>query len=249
MKAVSRAVLGALLVVLVVACQNSTASPDQSAAGGKDRPTDAAAVPGEGNGAGDANREGTARPGYESPVPVIVTRDDPSLPAGCRPRQTAGLIMNFFEAFNRGDQERLSRFFVAKAPIPGLYGVSEDRGSRGFDTQSRDELLRYFAERHKQGERLQLLKVDVGKGWESGTANITFVITRKAGDLKPGLGSPDRVAKGKGGIDCGKQRIVVWQMAMEMPEYDKRAVSPYYGSCKEPPGWKPGEAVIACARP
>jgi len=186
---------------------------------------------------------------YEPSAPVIVTRDDPSLPAGCRPRQTAGLIMNFFEAFNRGDQERLSRFFVPYYPIPGLYGVSEDRGSRGFGTQSRDELLRYFAERHKQGERLQLLKVDVGKGWESGTANITFVITRKAGDLKPGLGGPDRVAMGKGGIDCKKQRIVVWQMGMEMPEYDKRIISPYYGSCKEPPGWKPGEAVIACARP
>ncbi|CAN5780625.1 hypothetical protein BH23ACT11_BH23ACT11_24740 [soil metagenome] len=50
----------------------------------------------------------TARERYEPTEQIIVTRDDPSLPDGGRPREVAGLIINFFEAFNDGDQESLS---------------------------------------------------------------------------------------------------------------------------------------------
>ncbi len=185
---------------------------------------------------------------YEPSVPVIVTRNSSSLPAGCRPRQVAGLITNFFAAFNEGDKDKLSRFFVSYSPTPGLYGISEDRASRGFYTHDREELLEYFAKRHEQGERLQLLKVEVGKSWRSGTGDIGYVITREADDLESGLGGPHRVAQGKGAINCEKQKIFVWNMTMEKAAYDERAVSPYYGSCEAPRGWEPGKAVLACAR-
>src|ERR671917_2282117 len=108
-----------------------------------------------------------------SPVPepteVIVTSDDPSLPDGCHPRQVAELVIDFIDAFNRGDQELLSRlFFISEGPSPpdfseeryypwSWYSVSEvgagGRIESGFVTYDQGEMLRYFAQRHAQGER------------------------------------------------------------------------------------------------
>jgi len=57
--------------------------------------------------------------GTMPPTKVIVTSDDASLPDGCNTRQIAGLVIEFVDAFNRGDGERLSRlFFVAEGPSP-----------------------------------------------------------------------------------------------------------------------------------
>ena len=184
---------------------------------------------------------------YEPSTRIIVTRKDPSLPDGCRPRQVAGLVTSFFDAFNEGDQGRLARFFVAKYPqSPGLFGGS---ASNGFSTYRRDDLLKYFARRHEHKERLQLLRMDVDEpGWDRGVGEGAFVITRHADDLRPGLGGPNRVARGKFILDCKTRRIMRWQMAMEMPGYDRQLVSPHNGPCKEPPGWKPGTAALVCAR-
>ena len=48
-------------------------------------------------GSGAASGESSATPPAGE---TVVTRDDPTLPAGCSPRQVAGLIMRFFDAFN-----------------------------------------------------------------------------------------------------------------------------------------------------
>ena len=48
---------------------------------------------------------------YQEPTRVIVTSDDASLPDGCHPRQVAGLVISFVNAFNSGDQASLSRIF------------------------------------------------------------------------------------------------------------------------------------------
>ena len=189
------------------------------------------------------------RPYNDPPVEVVVTRDDTSLPSGCRPREVAGLVTTFFDAYNEGNRARLPDFFIEEHPEqPGLYGSSEDRGGKGFGTHDQDELLRYFEKRHAHGERLELLQIDVEEEWEPGIAGGTFVITRRADDLEPGLGGPWRVAYGKAVVDCEAQRIVRWQMAMEMAERGNPTFSPYSGPCDEPTGWEPGEAAIACAR-
>ncbi|HEV3477666.1 MAG TPA: hypothetical protein VG127_09305, partial [Rubrobacteraceae bacterium] len=106
---------------------------------------------------------------------VIVTSDDASLPDGCRPRQIADLVIGFIDAFNSGDQGRLSQlFFISEGPSPpdfsqggyypwSWYSVSEvgaeGKIEEGFVTYDQGELLHYFAERHRQGERLELIKV------------------------------------------------------------------------------------------
>ena len=56
---------------------------------------------------------------YQEPTRVIVTSDDASLPDGCHPRQVAGLVISFVNAFNSGDQASLSRiFFLSEGPSP-----------------------------------------------------------------------------------------------------------------------------------
>ena len=58
---------------------------------------------------------------HGSDTKVIVTSDDASLPDGCNTRQMAELAIEFVDAFNRGDEERLSRlFFVSEARAPGF---------------------------------------------------------------------------------------------------------------------------------
>jgi hypothetical protein len=121
---------------------------------------------GSDGGSRPAERATTAtRP--SKPTKVLVTSDDASLPDGCHPRQIAGLVIDFIDAFNSGDQERLARlFFVSEGPSPpdfseegyypwSWYSVSEvGAGGRiqdGFVTYDQRELLRYFAQRHRKG--------------------------------------------------------------------------------------------------
>lgn len=199
--------------------------------------------------AGVENRETTARESYEPTEPVVVTRADPSLPAGCRPREVAGLITNFFETFNDGDQDRLPRFFDAVGPNetqpPVLYAAYTSR-KEGFSTKNEDELLKYFAKRHEQNERLELVKVGVGGSWRPNSANISFVVIRRADDLTASLGSPEQIATGKGGIDCRQQTFYLWNMSMENGQSNDQNIPKW--PCKEPTDWKAGRAALACGR-
>jgi hypothetical protein len=201
----------------------------------------------------------------QEPTRVIVTSDDASLPDGCHPRQVAELVISFVDAFNSGDQARLSRiFFVSEGPSPpdfserdydpwSWYTVGEiEAGGRivsGFVTYDQSELLRYFAERHEQGERLRLLKVSLTqKGLLGKDDNVGFVyvLNRDARDLEPGLGGPARIASGQGSINCTNRRIFAWRMDMRAEDRrtDREAAN---WLCIDPPGWKPGDAVVACA--
>lgn len=196
---------------------------------------------------------------------VLVTSRDDSLPDGCRPRQVALLVSDFFDAFNRGDRERLSRlFFVSEGPSPtdfsesgaypwSWYSVSlvgkEGRILGGFTTYDQGELLRYFGRRHERGERLRLLKVGLtGPGLlgEEENVGVIYVLTREAEDLPPGLGGPEGVAFGKGAVNRGRRQIFVWGMEMRAGE-DRSARDAAKWLCGNPPGWKPGDAVVACA--
>lgn len=208
---------------------------------------------------------GLTRPEDGDRTEVLVTAGDASLPEGCRPREIAGLVLDFFDAFNAGDQERLSRlFFVAEGPSPpdfssegyypwSWYLVSEagagGRIDRGFVTYDEGELLDYFARRHEHGERLGLLKVGVtGPGLlgEEDNVGIVYALTREADDLGAKLGGPDRVAFGKGGINCGRRQIFSWSIEMRTGEQrDVRDAADWL--CKDAPSWKPGKNVVACA--
>ncbi len=227
------------------------------------------------------------------PVPahtrdVIVTSDDEGLPEGCRPRPVAELVIRFVDAFNQGRQEELSNaFFVSEGPSPpefssegyepwSWYSSSEigagGKVGRHFTTSDQGELLRYFAERYRQGETMRLLKVSITQtgllGVENnaaitalleerafclrepvwlllGPVGFVFVVTRKAPDLPPNLGGPARIAYGKGALNCENLRIFAWRMDMKTQEKrTEREAAAWL--CNDPPRWRPGESVVAC---
>ncbi len=119
----------------------------------------------------------------------------------------------------------------------------------GFVTYDHSELLRYFAQRHAQGEHLELLKVSATQGGlleEESNVGIVYVLTRDARDLDPGLGGPDRIAVGKGAINCESRTIFTWSMEMRATE-KRSAREAASWLCTDPAGWEPGKAVVACA--
>jgi hypothetical protein len=81
---------------------------------------------------------------------------------------------------------------------------------------------------------------------EKNNVGIVYVLTRDAEVLEPGLGGPARIAFGKGAINCENRQIFAWSMEMRVGETrsEREAVA---GLCTDPPGWKPGTAVVACA--
>jgi hypothetical protein len=165
---------------------------------------------------------------------IVVTRDNAALPAGCRPRRLARRIAAFFDAFNRGDPSAVS----FADPSRGWYSVSDGRPRRHFVTSSREGLLRYFARRHRRGERLRLEEVDVS--YARGLGHMAYWIDRRADDLRR-LGITGTTAHGKGAMDCETGEIVVWSMGMP----PGRGHTPFQ-IC--PPPRRPSRATVACAR-
>jgi hypothetical protein len=247
----STRVLWVVLVLFALGCGGGRDSSDDQR-----QPEEPVARGGAG-----APEDGAGEPATK----IIVTSDDASLPDGCSTRQIAELAIEFVDAFNSGDGERLSRlFFVAEGPSPpdfseagyypwSWYSVSEigenGRIEDGFVTYDQGEMLRYFAERHRQGERLELIKVSstrAGLLEEESNVGIVYVLTRDAEDLAPGLGGPSRIAFGKGAINCERRQIFAW--SLEMRAGDNRTPREAAGwLCEDPPGWRPGKAVVACA--
>ncbi len=196
---------------------------------------------------------------------VIVTSDDDRLPEDCRPDRVAQVVAGFVDAYNGGDGERLAQtFFIAEGPSPsGLseegyypwswYSVSEvGKGGKvegGFITYDEAALMNYFARRHEQGERMRLLKLSLTQtGILGNDANVGFisVLTREADDLDPVLGGPDHVAFARGAVNCEAGWIFAWSMEMRSTETrDARDAAAWL--CTDPPGWRPGDAVVACA--
>jgi hypothetical protein len=179
--------------------------------------------------------------------PVVVTRDNPELHAGCRPGAVAERIWDFMVAFNHGDARAAARIMVPRAGPRdnrprGWYSVTEgdpSRGGRHFVAYRRAPLVRYFARRHRHGERMRLLSVAVGEeGTRSG--GMEYRVERTADDLRS-IGVTNRVAHGKASIVCGSRKIFVWSMS-QAPR------RPLGGAiCPEPPGGAQARTV-ACAR-
>jgi hypothetical protein len=187
---------------------------------------------------GQAMRGGFERARGEA-ARIVVTRHDPTLPAGCRPRALARRIDTFLHAFNRGDPSAARFVAPERAPNGGWYSVSE-AGRRHFVGTDRATIARYFARRHARGERLRLLELAVGFG--NGFGQIEFQLDRRADDLRR-LGVVTTIAHGKGGVDCSTDQAVVWSMGMHAGRRDPHAG---FEICPRPR--RPTSAIVACAR-
>jgi hypothetical protein len=220
-------------------------------------------------GCGDDEPARSEEAATRDPVPahtreIIVTSSDEALPESCHPRRVAGLLIWFVDAFNQGRQEELSSaFFLSEGPSPPDFSSADYRSwswfssseigddgkiTRNFTTSDQGELLRYFNRRHRQGESIRLLKVSLTKtGLLDMESNVgfVFVATREAPDLTASLGGPARIAYGKGALNCENLRIFNWTMDMKTGEKrTEREAADWL--CADPPGWRPGEAVVAC---
>jgi hypothetical protein len=134
----------------------------------------------------------------------VTVTGDAELPGGCNsPHDTAMLISNFLDAFNRGDNRQLGRLFGSDLM---WYSVTEPE--RNFVAYSPSDLLKYFEERHAHHERLQLASIDVrGPSWHGGV-DLAYTLTRQADDL----GTRGSFLRGKGAVNCQGRTIFVWSM-------------------------------------
>lgn len=182
-------------------------------------------------------RSGEASPTHSaSPPAIVIARDDTSFPDPCRPHSVARLVLDFFRAFNRGDDGELARLL---APEPAFQWYSAPGPGGRVVAKYRPSAARaYFAQRHRHGERLNLVMIDVDYERERDVGHVSYVITRQANDLEP-IGEPGLVV-GKGAIDCGSRTVAVWSMG----HVEQEIAWP----CPRPPGWEEGDGVVACAR-
>jgi hypothetical protein len=122
------------------------------------------------------------------------------------------IVSSFFSDFNRGDLTALRRDFAPGDGRFQWYSVGGLVSRRlQFETQSKSELLAYFARRHAKRDHYRLLALQ----WngDNGHGNITFTLRRTADDASPGR------YYGKAGFLCGSlpQPIFQWIMTRTDP--------------------------------
>lgn len=169
--------------------------------------------------------------GAVTPAPVsstsaatAVTRQASPTVADCSRETVEQMVLDFVAAFNRGDQQQLARFFPERAlATPSVIPIGEETAFRyyrighfadgryvqDFIATRPAEALAYFAERHRQRERLQLRVLSLGIGPdEHGIMSISFAFLRYADDI------PEQAVTGKGSIDCPNRTILHWGLVV-----------------------------------
>ena len=180
-----------------------------------------------GSGTPERDSEPSARAAVAA-APVAVTRNERSMPAGCRPGQVARLVIEFFERFNRGDPAAASSFALNSTPTGGLldgpgraatsanwYSVTEGtprQGGRHFVARDTGTLAQHVTDRHDHRERLLLREIRV-RYEPGGLGHVEYRLNRRADDLDA-LDIRTKRMSGKGAIDCAKRKIVAWSMGV-----------------------------------
>jgi hypothetical protein len=177
----------------------------------------------------------------------------PAFAAGCAPKDVAGFVLHFLDAYNAGVPASADRFF---APATGedliedakdgelgfqWYSVSGSIGQRiDGEARNRATLSAYFAQRHEERERLDLFAISLN--YRTGLAHgvgFVFLLRRTASDLpKPGRGKFG-LTLGKGGLNCVSQTIHVWSAGRYFTATLTRRTPRRILPCRAPHRWKP----------
>ena len=133
-------------------------------------------------------------------------------PAFCRSADVEHVVREFVDAFNRGDARALRfswvriryQWYAASVPAP-------DGSVRSHVEYTRRGLFRYFAQRHRRHERLELTRFRY-VGFSAAWGHFAFSLRRKADDLAGGRWSP---YVGMGAVSCLKRPngLASWSMA------------------------------------
>jgi hypothetical protein len=129
----------------------------------------------------------------------------------CTPSEGRQLVVGFVRAFNAGNTVRLDRLFASE-PAFQWYSTGKPGARLGRAAYDRSTLMRYFAARHRRGERLRLLWMSRG-GNANGYFGFGFHLLRQARDLRP------TAYEGKGAAVCSESgaRIAVWSVGAQLP--------------------------------
>lgn len=128
---------------------------------------------------------------------ALAAAQDAAAAASCSVRPT---VDSFVAALNRGDLDATDELFAREGEGWVWYFANDRAGRRLGDAAGRRDTLRaYFAGRIRRHETFRLLRFE-----EGGTGNFTFLLRRRADDLRP----VDRV--GKGWVSCETGKIGVW---------------------------------------
>jgi hypothetical protein len=171
------------------------------------------------------------------------------LPRECEPRRLATVVLEFFDALNRGDRRAMR--FISPEPEFSGWGVGESGAGERFLVKAPNEkLFGYLKRRHEQGERLGRLEIAVGAA-PRGTAGpfsvpgkapvaaFDFELSRSARDLRE-RGIRSQLGSGKAGINCRTGRIFLWVQ-------DWGSTPPNVQTCRQAtiePSWS---SAVACA--
>jgi hypothetical protein len=165
---------------------------------------------------------------------------------GARTARTA--VVRFLVAFNRGDLAQLDRLIAGNAAFQ-QYAVDGAPGGRAATAaRTRSTLIAYFAQRHRQSERLLLTRFGF-YGRSLGNARFQFELVRSAADLAPPV-----LYIGAGAISCrGRHQLLAWAMR---PNSEPRLPIPrsYAETCELVGSWceieqSPGAIPSALRRP
>lgn len=132
--------------------------------------------------------------------------------ATCSGPQVRQLVRDFVAAFNRGSKLHLDGLW-ARADFR-WYSVTRSSNEH-YVAYGRGKMLRYFAARHKQSERLALSSFRFN-GVGSGYGHFQYTLTRRASDIARGA-RESYVGKGAAACTDLGPRLAVWSMGRPKP--------------------------------
>ena len=132
-------------------------------------------------------------------------------PTLCAQVEVEQTVRRFLAAFNRGQAVVLEAVW-AREPDFQWYSTGGPGLRMRESAMHRPSLVAYFVRRHRRGERLRLLSLQVNGNTEAARpyGNFEYRLTRSAGDLRA------TVYNGKGALHCYASRpdhLIVWSMA------------------------------------
>jgi hypothetical protein len=124
----------------------------------------------------------------------------------CAAGEARAVVLRFVAAFNARNIPALDRVF-APAESFNWYSTGAPGRRLGAAAHDRSTLIAYFSARHRQGEKLRLVRFR-GGGNANGYAHFQFLLERRARLLRP------TVYEGKGAVICAASgdTISVWSV-------------------------------------
>ena len=117
------------------------------------------------------------------------------VPSDCAPSRAAGIVVRFIDAFNAGDQTSLESLFTATPTV----GAMNPPPRSYFISTSVPQLLEYFAERHRQHEKLRMPELHLYYG--APRVGLGPTVERSADDIV----TESAITKGE--LDCASGKI------------------------------------------